>query len=204
LLILSTILNRLWVSLLLPPNGPDLLITWALFCGYWLATIPFGLINTLVNFEPIEVWLNLEMYRDGLRLYGNRQAVKLMAMLLVWVTIEELICRACLVPLSFERLPFQDRASWLGVAGLVAIARYVFGYRHLHPLFSQRRFLILAALLELGCLLTYVWTESLWLTVFFHWLVAVVWLLPLGGRYQLQRYKLLALDHPKSKLYVKD
>jgi predicted Abi (CAAX) family protease len=205
LLILSTILNRLWVSLLLPPNGPDLLITWALFCGYWLATIPSGLINTLVNFEPIEVWLNLEMYRDGLRLYGNRQAVKLMAMLLVWVTIEELICRAFLVPLSFERLSLQDRANWMGIAVLVASARYVFGYRRLHSLLNQRRFFILAALLELGCFLTYVWTESLWLTVFFHWLVVVVWLLPLGGRYQLQRYnKLSALGHSKSKLYSKD
>jgi predicted Abi (CAAX) family protease len=128
-----------------------------------------------------------------------------MVMLLVWVTIEELICRACLVPLAFENLPLSQKLIWIGGAWLVAIARYVIGYRHLHPLFKQRRFLILAALLELGCLLTYVWTESLWLTVFFHWLVLVVWLLPLGGRYQLQRYsKLLAIDHPKSKLYLKD
>jgi predicted Abi (CAAX) family protease len=201
LLILSTILNRLWVSLLVPPNGPDLLITWALFCVYWLATIPSGLINTLVNFEPIEVWLNLEMYRDGLRLYGNRQAVKLMAMLLVWVIIEELLCRACLVPLVFEQLPLSQKLPWLGFAWLVAIARYVLGYRHIHPLFKNRRFLALAALLELGCLMVYIGTESLWLTVFFHWLVVVVWLLPLGGRYQLQRYKLLAFEHSKSKLY---
>lgn len=204
MLILSTILNRLWVSLLFPPNGPDLLITWALFCGYWLITIPSGLINTLVNFEPIEVWLNLEMYRDGLRLYGNRQAVKLMAMLLVWVIIEELICRACLVPLNFERLSVQDKVTWTGVAGLVASARYVFCYRHLHPLFSQRRFLVLAALLELGCLLTYIGTESLWLTVFFHWLVVVVWLLPLGGRYQLQKYQILTRGQPDSNPYLKD
>ncbi len=150
------------------------------------------------------MWLNLEMYRDGLRLYGNRQAVKLMGMLLIWVTIEELICRVLLVPLAFENPFIQHKALWMGIAGLVAIARYLIGYRYIHPLFKQRRFLILATLLELGCLLTYVWTESLWLTVFFHWLVVVVWLLPLGGRYQLQKYKLLALDHSKSKLYFKD
>ena len=204
MLILSTIFNRLWVSLLVPPSGPDLLITWALFCGYWLATIPSGLISTFVNFEPIEVWLNLEMYRDGLRLYGNRQAVKLMAMLLVWVLLEELICRVLLVPLAFESLPISQKLIWLGCAWLAATTRYVIGYRQIHPLFKQHRFLILAALLELGCLVAYITTESLWLTVFFHWLVLVVWLLPLGGRYKLQSYRLLAPDHAQSKIYLKD
>ncbi len=204
MLILSTILNRLWVSLLVPPSGPDLLITWALFCGYWLATIPSGLINTFVNFESIEVWLNLEMYRDGLRWYGNRQAVKLMAMLLIWVLLEELLCRVLLVPLAFENIPISQKLMWLGCAWLAATTRYVIGYRHIHPLFKQRRFLILAALLELGCLVTYIGTESLWLTVFFHWLVAVVWLLPLGGQYQLQRYRPSALGHPQSKIHLKD
>ncbi len=201
--ILSTISTRLWVALLIPPSGQDLLITWALFCGYCLTTIPLGLVKTLVNFEPIEVWLNLEMYRDGLRLYGNRQALKLMLLLAVWVIGEELLLRVCLVPLAFENPLLREKVAWLAVAGLVAIARYIVGYRYLHPLFRQRRFLLLAALLELGCLLTYVFTESLWLTVFFHWLIVVVWLLPLGGRYQLQRYKQLALNYRPSQLHLK-
>jgi predicted Abi (CAAX) family protease len=178
------------MTVVVPPSGQDLLITWAILCGYCLIAIPSGLVQTFVNFEPIEVWWSLELYRDGLRLRSNRQATKLMVMLLIWVIGEELIFRVLLVPLAFENLSMPVRLGWMGAAGLLAIARYVLGYRRLHPLFKQGNFLILAMLLELGCFLVYILTESLWMTVLFHWLILVVWLLPLGGRHQLQQFKL--------------
>jgi predicted Abi (CAAX) family protease len=203
-LLLSTILTRLWVALAIPPSGQDIIITWALFCGYCLLTIPTGLVKTLVNFEPIQVWWNLELYRDGLRLRNNRKALQLMVMLFIWVTIEELIFRVCLIPLAFENLLLPNRLGWISLAALLAIARYILVYRYWHPLFKKRHFLILATLLEIACLLAYIFTESLWMSVLLHWLITVVWLLPLGGKYQLQQYKIWHLENTASKPYFKD
>jgi predicted Abi (CAAX) family protease len=186
------------------PSGQDLLITWALFCGYCLVTIPSGLVNTFVNFEPIQVWWSLALYRSGLKLRNNRQAIKLMIMLLAWIILEELIWRVCLVPLRSETMNIQIRGSWIGAAWLVASIRYLIGYRHRHPWFKQRRFLILATLLELVCILAYVLTASLWLTVLLHWLIVIIWLLPLGGQYQLQQHKFWGQHHPDIPPYVKE
>jgi predicted Abi (CAAX) family protease len=204
LLILSTILLRLWVALVIPPSVQDLFITWLLFFGYCLITIPAGLLHTLVNFEPIQVWWNLELYRDGLRLHHNRQALKVMVLLWLWVLIEELIFRACLLPLAFENLPVATRIAWIAGAGLLAIARYLVGYRHWHPLFKQLRFFKLAVLLEIACSAAYLLTESLWMSILLHWLLVVVWLVPLGGRYQLQQYKIFNMHQANPKTYIKD
>jgi predicted Abi (CAAX) family protease len=204
LLILSTILQRLWVALVIPPSVQDLFITWLLFFGYCLITIPAGLLQNLVNFEPIQVWWNLELYRDGLRLHHNRQALKVMVLLSLWVIMEELIFRAGLLPLTFEHLPVANRIAWIAGAGLLAIARYLVGYRHWHPLFKQRRFFSLAVLLEIACIAAYLLTESLWMSILLHWLLVVVWLLPLGGRYQLQQYKIFNPNKSHPKTDIKD
>ncbi len=200
MLILSTILYRLWIAVATVPSGQDLLITWALFCGYCLVTIPSGLVNTFVNFEPIQVWWSLELYRSGLKLRNNRQAIKLMLILLAWIILEELIWRVCLVPLRSETMTSQTRGIWISAAWLMASARYIIGYRRWHPWFKERHFLVLAILLELSCILTYVLTASLWLTVLLHWLIVIIWLLPLGGQYQLQQSKFGVLRPPNYPL----
>lgn len=151
----------------------------------------------MIDLEPIRVWWILQLYRYRLQLYNNRQAAKLIALLWVWVTIEELLLRVMLVPLSVEQLPIHQRAMWIAGAGLIAIARYVFLYCRLHPYFGQLRFLLLAGLLDLACLMAYVLTEFLWLIIVFHWLVLVSWLLLLGGRYQLRQYKIVKIADRK-------
>jgi predicted Abi (CAAX) family protease len=49
-------------------------------------------------------------------------------------------------------------------------------------LFDDRRFLLLAGLLGLTCVMAYQLTGSIWPPVLIHWLVVLIWLETLGGR----------------------
>ncbi len=53
------------------------------------------------------------------------------------------------------------------------------------PTFLQPIFLVLAGLLGLILTITYAVTGNLWIVVFMHWIVVVVWLQLLGGMKKL-------------------
>lgn len=89
--------------------------------------------------------------------------------------------RVVAVPLRQEQLPLW----WLGVAWAIALLRYPLGYGALHRSFRRLPTLVLAGLLELVCVLLYYVSQSFWLTLLGHWAILTIWLLPMGGRYQL-------------------
>jgi predicted Abi (CAAX) family protease len=179
--ILSTIQLRLWIALTTYPSGLHLLLSWVLFTGYAAIAAPLSLRWGLSNLEPVQVWWNLQLHHYGLGLRNNRRAVSLMVFLVIWVGLEELLMRVVAVPLRQEHLAWW----WLGVAWAIAMLRYPLGYGALHGSFRRLPTLLLAGLLELVCVLIYYVSQSFWLTALGHWAMLTLWLLPMGGRYQL-------------------
>lgn len=98
---------------------------------------------------------------------------------------EELFFRVLLLPHLTEKPSISDQWLW-GCFSLVTFIIY-------HPLegitvfsagfhtFINPVFLLLAALLGSLCTIIYFQTGSLWTSVIVHWIVAIVWLLFLGG-----------------------
>jgi predicted Abi (CAAX) family protease len=179
--ILSTILLRLWIALTTYPSGLHLLLSWVLFAGYAAVAAPLSLRWGLSNLEPIQVWWNLQLHYYGLSLRNNRRAVSLMVFLAIWVSLEEILMRVVAIPLRQEQLSL----GWLVVAWVIALLRYPLGYGALHHSFRRLPTLVLAGLLELVCVAIYYVSQSFWLTLLGHWAILTIWLLPMGGRYQL-------------------
>jgi predicted Abi (CAAX) family protease len=171
------------------PAPHQYLISWMLFSGYCAIAAPISLSWGLTNLDTVQVWWNLQLYAYGLRLYNNRRVLWLALSLFLWLILEELLLRLALIPSSFEQLPINDRWAWVILSWSIATLKYPWFYGHLNKLFSLRGTLVLGAGLEAACTGTYIISQSLWLTVFLHWIVAVVWLLPMGGRYLLWNYK---------------
>lgn len=182
---LSTILLRLWIALTTAPSGFHLLLSWVLLGSYAAIAAPLSLRWRFANLEPVQIWWSLHLHRYGLALRHNRRAALLMVMLAVAIALEELVFRVALIPLAIENRHW----SWLALGWLLAVVRYPLLYGWLHPALACSRLLWLAAGLEAVCISIYFATQSFWLTVIIHWLVVVVWLFPLGGRYQLWQWR---------------
>jgi predicted Abi (CAAX) family protease len=187
--ILSTILLRLGLAITILPTMSQILVVWLLLSGYCSIAIPTSLHWGLASLETIQVWWNLQLYAYGLRLRNNRRAIALMVGLLMWLPIEEILFRVAVIPSTWEQMP--ARQWWLMVllSWLLSILKYPWIYGHLNGLFKQPKLWFLGALLELFCTLTYILSNSLWLTLWFHWLIAALWLLPFGGKYLLWSHK---------------
>jgi predicted Abi (CAAX) family protease len=176
---------RLWIALTTYPSGVHLLLGWVLLTGYAAIAAPLSLHWRLSNLEPVQVWWNLQLHHYGLALRKNRQAARLMAFFAFWIGLEEICLRVVAIPLDHENLP----RWWLLVGWLIAMLRYPLGYGLLHRSFRKPTLLLLAGLLELICVILYFTSQSFWLTVACHWSIVVIWLFPLGGRYQLWQHQ---------------
>jgi predicted Abi (CAAX) family protease len=187
--IISTIVLRLWVASTILPTAPQLLIGWLLLSGYCSIAIPISFNWRLANLDSIQVWWNLQLYAYGLRLRNNRRALLLSISLVPWLAIEEILLRVAIIPVSWEQIPLSRMALWMCLSWLLAILKYPWLYGQLNSLFRKRGLWMLGALLELACTLTYVASNSLWLTLWIHWSIATLWLLPLGGKYLLWLHK---------------
>lgn len=167
----------------------QILVVWLLLSGYCSIAIPASLHWGLASLETIQVWWNLQLYAYGLRLRNNRRAIALMVGLLLWLLIEEILFRVAVIPSVWEQMPV--RQWWLMALSswLLSILKYPWIYGQLNSLFKKPRLWFLGTLLELFCTLTYVFCNSLWLTLLFHWLIVVLWLLPFGGKYLLWCHK---------------
>ncbi|UZQ54508.1 CPBP family glutamic-type intramembrane protease [Trichothermofontia sichuanensis B231] len=102
---------------------------------------------------------------------------------------EEIVFRICLIPNITEGVPMVSWLAWAAFSlglfvayhPLAACSIYKAGY----PTFLSPAFLLLATWLGVICTLIYGVTGSLWLPVWVHWLVVVVWILGLGGAQKL-------------------
>jgi predicted Abi (CAAX) family protease len=195
LVILSTIFLRLGLAITILPTLSQILVVWLLLSGYCSIAIPASLHWGLASLETIQVWWNLQLYAYGLRLRNNRRAISLMVGLLLWLSIEEILFRVAVIPSVPEQT--SSRHWWLMVllSWLLSTLKYPWIYGQLNGLFKLPRLWLLGALLELLCTLTYVFSNSLWLTLGFHWLIVVLWLLPFGGKYLLWSHKKISLKN---------
>jgi predicted Abi (CAAX) family protease len=115
-----------------------------------------------------------------------RQAVVL---LLTPSLIEETLFREALLPHPLEGLGPWESAAWGALSVGLFVAWHPLAGRLWYPqgrrLFDDGRFLLLATLLGVACVIAYQATGSIWPPVLIHWLVVLIWLELLGGRWQL-------------------
>jgi predicted Abi (CAAX) family protease len=187
--IISTIILRLWFAVTILPAPHQYLMSWMLFSVYCAIAAPISLSWGLTNLDTVQVWWNLQLYAYGLRLHNNRRALWLMLSLIIWLTFEELVLRLALIPSAFEQLPSDRWWAWVVLSWSISTLKYPIFYGRINKLFNRPGALVLGAGLEIVCTGTYIISQSLWLTIFLHWIVVVVWLLPMGGRYLLWHYK---------------
>ncbi|WP_254949503.1 MULTISPECIES: type II CAAX prenyl endopeptidase Rce1 family protein [unclassified Cyanobium] len=116
----------------------------------------------------------------------RRQAV---ALLLTPSLIEETLFRAALLPHPLEGLSAWDNLAWGALSVGLFVAWHPLAGRLWYPqgrrLFDDGRFLLLAGLLGVVCVIAYQATGSIWPPVLIHWLVVLIWLELLGGRWRL-------------------
>jgi predicted Abi (CAAX) family protease len=182
---LSTIFLRLGLAITILPTMSQILVVWLLLAGYCSIAIPISFYWGLASLETIQVWWNLQLYAYGLRLRNNRRAIALLVSLVLWLLIEEILLRVAMIPSTWEQIPV--RQWWLiGLfSWLLSTIKYPCIYGQFNNLFKKPKLWFLGALLELFCILTYVFSHSLWLTLWFHWSIVALWLLPFGGKYLL-------------------
>jgi predicted Abi (CAAX) family protease len=186
---LSTIFLRLGLAITILPTAPQLLVGWLLLSAYCSIAIPASINWGLASLDSVQVWWNLQLYAYGLKLRHNRRALVLMIGLVAWLAIEEIVLRVALIPVRWEDISARQWWLWLFLSWLLSLLKYPWIYGQMNGLFRQRNLWLLGALLEALCTLTYVVSNSLWLTLWVHWSIAALWLLPLGGKYLLWRYK---------------
>ncbi len=99
---------------------------------------------------------------------------------------EELGFRALLIPHPTEAISLRKRWFSIGFSWVL------FLLYHVHPLtplfFKTPAFLIGAGLVGIVCTVSYLRSGSIWLPIFMHWLIVVVWLLGLGGLARFQAH----------------
>jgi predicted Abi (CAAX) family protease len=169
-------LPRLMDAFFTPLTGRGLALSALLLGGFAVVALVLG---RGTGFLPAQ--------RPRLRpLVLVRQAVLL---LLTPSLIEETLFRAALLPHPLEGLSGWDNTAWGALSVGLFVAWHPLAGRLWYPqgrrLFNDGRFLLLTSLLGVTCVIAYQATGSIWPAVLVHWLVVLIWLELLGGRWRL-------------------
>ena len=168
--------NRLIIGFSTLPSFTEIVLAIILIFSYALIALYFGFILKFFEFE-------LQ--------FSRKVAIKIITTSLIAPAIlEELFFRVLLLPSSQENIGLND----LFFQSIISLFLFII----YHPLnamiffpagrktFFDPVFLSLAALLGLVCTITYLQSGSIWLPVFIHWLMVIIWLLCLGGLKKLK------------------
>ncbi len=174
--VVGVVLPRLMDAYFAPLTGRGLALAALLLGGYAAVALALG---RGTGFLPAQ--------RSTVRpVILMRQAV---ALLLTPALIEETLFRAALMPHPLEGLGAWDSLAWGALSVGLFVAWHPLAGRLWYPqgrrLFDDGRFLLLASLLGVVCVVAYQATGSIWAPVLIHWLVVLVWLELLGGRSRL-------------------
>jgi predicted Abi (CAAX) family protease len=174
--VVGVVLPRLMDAYFAPLTGHGLALGALLLGAYAAAALTLG---RGTGFLPAQ--------RARVRPLGlARQAIVL---LLTPALVEETLFRAALLPHPLEGLNGWDSLAWGALSvGLFVAWHPLAGrlwYRQGRRLFDDGRFLLLASLLGVVCVIAYQATGSIWPPVLIHWLVVLIWLELLGGRSRL-------------------
>lgn len=156
--------------------GHWVLLAVGLLAIYGAIAIPWGLWNYFLV-RQFDVGSPLRFILNVVRLW------------FVPALVEEVIFRVMLLPHPVEGIPVGRWLFWAAVSlVLFVLYHWVMGktfYKAAADTLCDRRFLILVA--GAGLLLTglYGITGSLWLIVFTHWAIVLIWIYALGGKARL-------------------
>lgn len=169
--IISIIFNRILASVFIP-NLHHWLIGFLAFLTYTTIALPLGFSTGFLQFK---MWVAkpIDYFLLGLRC------------LITPAITEELIFRVLFLPHPTEVFSWQKWTLWAGLSLLIFVIYHPINAKTLYkegfPTFFQPIFLTLATLLGITCTITYALTGSLWIIIFIHWLVVVLWLSAFGG-----------------------
>jgi predicted Abi (CAAX) family protease len=173
--IISILLNRILASVFIPT-----LYDWAIAALAILifTTIALGL-GFSTGFLQLQIW---QAKPIDYSLLALRCAI-------TPAITEELFFRVLFLPHPTAAVNWQIWSLWAALSLLIFILYHPLNaktfYKDGYPTFFQPIFLTLATLLGITCTTTYALTGSLWIIIFIHWLVVVLWLLLFGGMQEL-------------------
>jgi predicted Abi (CAAX) family protease len=169
--IISILLNRILASLTIP-TWHDWLIAALAILAYTTIALPLGFST---GFLHLQIWAAKPIEYFFLML---RCAI-------TPAIAEELFFRVLFLPHPSTAVNWQIWNLWAALSLLIFILYHPLNaktfYKDGYPTFFQPIFLFLAALLGITCTITYALTSSLWIIIFIHWLVVVLWLAFFGG-----------------------
>ena len=169
------ILHRLLAAIAIP-QIQDWLFAGLMLLIYSAIALPLGFYS---GFLQREVW--------SVPVYQHFFAA--LRFLLTPALFEELFFRVLLLPHPTEIINWGKWLLWAGLILLLFILYHPLNAKIFKkqgdPTFLQPIFLVLAGLLGLILTITYAVTGNLWIVVFMHWIVVVVWLQLLGGMKKL-------------------
>ncbi|MDM7953961.1 MAG: CPBP family glutamic-type intramembrane protease [Cyanobium sp. CZS 25K] len=169
-------LPRLMDAVFTPLTGSGLALSALLLGVYAAVALPLGRASGFLPAQRPRV-RHLALLRQAL------------ALLLMPSLFEEVLFRAALLPHPLEGVNGWSNAAWGALSVGLFVAWHPVAGRLWYPqgrrLFDDGRFLLLTSLLGVTCVIAYQATGSIWSPVLIHWLVVVVWLELLGGRWRL-------------------
>ncbi|MGI0490099.1 type II CAAX prenyl endopeptidase Rce1 family protein [Pantanalinema rosaneae CENA516] len=137
----------------------------ALLTIYGLVYLPIGLLSGFLRFDP--------------QLSPGTIAQVMVAAVLMPGLNEELMFRVLPIPHPRESISPGIRWFWIGLSWISFLLYHLLPWTP--SFFREPMFLLGAGLVGTICTIAYLKTGSLWIPVFIHWQIVVVWLLLLGG-----------------------
>ena len=173
--IISILLNRILASAFIPTLHDWLIAALAILA---FTTIALGL-GLSTGFLRFQIWQAKPIEYSLLAL----------RCVITPAITEELFFRILFIPHPTEAVNWQIWSLWAALSLLIFILYHPLNaktlYKDGYPTFFQPTFLTLATLLGITCTITYALTGSLWIIIFIHWLVVVLWLVVFGGMHKL-------------------
>jgi predicted Abi (CAAX) family protease len=167
----SILVNRVLASLAIPTQQ-DWFILALLLIIYSIIALPYG---WRFGFLQINFWT--ANWIDTCLL--------ILRCLFAPAIVEELLFRVLLLPHPTEITDWLRWSLWAIVSLVLFVLYHPLNaktfFKAGNPTFFNRVFLTLALCLGVICTIAYTLTGSLWVIVFIHWVVVVVWLIVFGG-----------------------
>ncbi|MEH2441128.1 CPBP family glutamic-type intramembrane protease [Nostoc sp.] len=174
---LSVILNRVLASLAIPTQQ-DWLILALLLIIYSILALAYG---WRFGFLQIRFW----------SVNWIDKCLLMLRCLFTPAILEELFFRVILLPHPSEITNWLKWSLWALVSLVLFILYHPLNaklfFKAAIPTFFNHVFLTLTSLLGIICTVAYTLTGSLWVIVFIHWVVVVVWLIVFGGITKLDK-----------------
>ncbi|MEO1070241.1 MAG: CPBP family glutamic-type intramembrane protease, partial [Cyanobacteria bacterium J06638_6] len=156
--------------------GHWILLTVGLLAIYGAIAIPWGLKNGIL--------VRQNAFGNPLGMIFN-----ILRLWFVPALVEEVIFRVMLLPHPVEGVPVWRWLVWAAISlVLFVLYHWLLGktfYKAAAATFCDRRFLILVGWAGLLLTILYGVSGSLWLIVFAHWAIVLVWIYALGGKARL-------------------